>query len=178
LDLNNVATALLLANTYIKAGEPKKALNLLRRQLAASDAANRRRYEIALAATTYKNGNKQRGEKELDSLLRAEPNHPAPLLELVQLFKEDRLWSNISQKVVSWLQESAGDSQTAVSIARGLLSMDDSEAKRAGEDILRTILRDEPGCTQAIGALAILLQSTGRTAEAAVLYERRAASGV
>ncbi len=37
---------------------------------------------------------------------------------------------------------------------------------------MRTVLRDEPGCTRAIGALAILLQSTDRTDEAAILYER------
>ena len=172
LDLNNVGVALLLADTYIRAGEPKKALALLRKQLDTSDASSRRRYQIALAVATYKNGNKQKAEKEFDSLLRAEPNDPTPLLEQVQLLEEDRLWSSVNQKVVSWLTERSGNNQTAVTIARGLLSIGDDQAKKAGEGILRTVLKDDSGCTRALGALAILLQTTGRNSESAILYER------
>lgn len=172
LDLNDVGAALLLANTYIRAGEPKKALTLLRKQLNTGDASSRRRYQIALAVATYKNGNKQQAENEFDSLVSAEPDDPTPLLELVQLLKEDRLWSSVNQKVLSWYREHLEDTDTAVTIARGLLSIDDAQAKNAAEDILRTILKDDPGCTRAMSALAILLQTMGRTGESAILYER------
>jgi len=172
LDSSDVGVALLLANTYIRAGEPDKALTLLRRQLSASDASSRRQYQIALAVATYKNGNKKRAEIEFDSLLSAEPNDPAPLLELVQLLKEDRLWSSINQKVIRWHREHLDETDAAVTVAGGLASIDDAQAKKVAEDILRTILKDDSGCTRAIAALAILLHTAGRTSESAVLYER------
>ena len=172
LDSGDVRVALLLADTYIRAGEPDKALALLRRQLAAGDASDRRQYQIALAVATYKNGNKKRAESEFDSLLSAEPNDPAPLFELVQLLKEDRLWSSISQKVLRWHQGHAHDTEAAAAIARDLASVDDAQARKVAEDILRRILNDDPDCAQAMTALAILLQTTGRTSESAVLYER------
>lgn len=172
LDINDVGAALLLANTYVKVGESKKALALLRKQLNTSDASNRRRYQIALAVAIYKNGNKHRAQSEFDSLLSAEPNDPTPLLELVQLLKDDRLWSSVNEKVLSWHREHLEDTETAVAICRGLQSVDDVQARKAAEDILRTILRDDSGCTRAMAALAILLQTTGRTGESAILYER------
>ena len=172
MDMNDVGAAMLLANTYMKVGESKKALTLLKRQLTTSNASNRRRYQIALAVATYKNGNRQRAENEFDSLLSAEPNDPTPLLELVQLLKDDRLWSSVNQKVLNWRREHLEDTDTAVAIARGLQSVGDAQAKKVAEDILRTILRDDSGCTQAMAALAILLQTTARTSESAILYER------
>jgi tetratricopeptide (TPR) repeat protein len=121
---------------------------------------------------TYKNGNKQRAESEFDSLLSDEPDDPTPLLELVQLLKDDRLWSSVNEKVLSWHREHLEDTETAVAICRGLQSVDDVQARKAAEDILRTILRDDSGSTRAMVALAILLQTTGRTGESAILYER------
>ncbi|MHC4370586.1 MAG: tetratricopeptide repeat protein, partial [Planctomycetota bacterium] len=172
LDVKDAGAALLLADTYIRAGESRKALALLRRQLNVGEPQDRRRYEIATAVAIYSNGNRQKAGSEFDSLLRAEPNDPTPLIEHVKLLKADRLWSNVNQKVVSWYREHPKDSRTAVNIARDLLGIDDAGARKTAEDILRTILRNEPDCARAIGSLAILLQTTGRNTESAVLYER------
>lgn len=172
LDPSDVRVALLLANTYTQTGEPKKAMTLLRRQLSTADAASRRQYEIAMSVALYRNGSKQKAEKDFQSLLQAEPNDPTPLLEYIRLLKEDRQWDRVSQNVIGWHQRHPKDTATTVAIARGLLAVDDSQARKAAEDILRAVLRDDPGCTGAMGALAIMLQTTGRTAEAAILYER------
>jgi tetratricopeptide (TPR) repeat protein len=147
-------------------------VTLLRRQLSTGDASSRRQYQIALAVATYKNGNKKRAESEFESLLSAEPNDPDPLFELVQLLREDRLWSGISQRVLRWHRGHLDNTDAAVTIAKGLASVDDVQARKVAEDILRTILKDDSGCTGAVGALAILLHTTGRTAEAAGLYEQ------
>ena len=88
------------------------------------------------------------------------------------MLKEDRLWSSISQKVLRWHQGHAHDTEAAAAIARDLASVDDAQARKVAEDILRRILNDDPDCAQAMTALAILLQTTGRTSESAVLYER------
>ncbi|UCF14324.1 MAG: tetratricopeptide repeat protein, partial [Phycisphaerales bacterium] len=172
MDPEDVHVALLLARTYRRAGEPKKAITLLGKQLTTVHGPSRRRYAIAMAAAQYENGNNHKAEKDFQSLLQAEPNDPTPLLEYVQLLKEDRLWNKVSREVINWHRERKKDSDVAVSVAGGLLAIDDSQAKNAAEDILRTILRDDSTCTGAMVALAIMLQTTGRTAEAAILYER------
>ncbi len=172
-DPNDVRTTILLANTYTLAGESKRALNLLRRQLKTADTASARLYEIAMAGAQYKDGARQRAAKEFQTLLEADPNDPTPLLEHVRLLKEDRLWSEASRQVLSWHGNHTKDSRVTVAIARGLMAIDDSNAKKVAEEILRAVLRDDAECADAMGALAITLQTTGRSAEAAILYERR-----
>jgi tetratricopeptide (TPR) repeat protein len=171
-DPTDVRTALLLADTYTRAGEPKSAMNLLRKQLNTATGASRRLYELAMAVALYKNGAKQRAEKEFLSLLEAEPNDPTPLLEHVRLLKEDRLWSDVSRQVLSWCQDHKKDSRVAVTVATGLMAIDDSRAKKVAENVLRSVLRDDADCTEAIGALAMTYLISGRTAESAILYER------
>jgi tetratricopeptide (TPR) repeat protein len=171
-DPTDVRTALLLADTYTRAGEPKSAMNLLRKQLNTAAGASRRLYELAMAVALYKNGAKQRAEKEFLSLLEAEPNDPTPLLEHVRLLKEDRLWSDVSRQVLRWCEDHKKDSRVAVTVATGLMAIDDSQAKKVAESVLRAVLRDDADCTEAIGALAITYQISGRTAESAILYER------
>lgn len=172
MDSEDVHVALLLARTYRRAGEHKKAQALLRKQLKIDHEPSRRQYAIEMAAVIYESGNKNRADKEFKVLLQAEPNDPAPLLEYVQLLKRDRLWDKMSREVISWYQEHKKHSGTAVSIAADLLAIDDIQARKAAEDIVRTILRDDPASTQAMVTLAILLQTTGRNAEAAIQYNR------
>lgn len=172
-DPNDVETGILLAGTYIKAGEPKKAADLLRKQLTTCDDSTRRRCTIALACALYKNGNKARAQKELDSLIESEPNDPAPLLARVQLLRDDQLWSELSQKVMDWYQAHPQDKRTVVSAARDLKAIADSQAKKTAEDLLRMVLRDDPDYVEAMGVLAILLlEVPGRSAESADLYQR------
>jgi tetratricopeptide (TPR) repeat protein len=172
-DPNDVETGILLAGTYIKAGEPKKAADLLTKQLTTCDDSTRRRCTIALACALYKNGNKARAQKELDSLIESEPNDPAPLLAHVQLLRDDQLWSALSQKVMDWYQSHPQDKRTVVSAARDLKAIADSQAKKTAEDLLRMVLRDDPDYVEAMSVLAILLlEVPGRSAESADLYQR------
>jgi tetratricopeptide (TPR) repeat protein len=50
--------------------------------------------------------------------------------------------------------------------------MKDSQAKNAAEDILRTILTSNSECIDAMKTLGMLLHTTGRSAEAEMLYQR------
>ncbi|MGD8501502.1 MAG: tetratricopeptide repeat protein, partial [Phycisphaerales bacterium] len=172
LDPNDVEAAVLLANTYIKAGEPKKAEVLLRKQLTTCNVSTRRRYEVALAVALYKNGNKGKAENDLDSLLESEPNDPSPLLAHVQLLRDDQLWNRLSQKVIDWYKKHPADSRTPVTVARDLIAAEDNQAKKAAEDVLRTMLEDNSDCVEALSGLAILLEITGRSEESAELYQR------
>ncbi len=172
-DPTDIEAALLLANMYTKAGEPKKAIDLLKKQVDASDGPGQKWCRIALAVAMYKNGNKARGQKELDALQESDPNDPAPLLASAQLLKDDQLWSALHQKVMDWYQNHPEDSRTVAAVARDLSAAQDSQARKTAEDLLRMVLRNDPDSLEAMNILAILLlQIPGRSGESAELYQR------
>ncbi|MBA7642058.1 Beta-barrel assembly-enhancing protease [subsurface metagenome] len=169
---DDVDIALLLARTYIEIGETEKPVTLLRKQLDMCDASARRRYEIALAVALYKNGNKAEAQKIFDSLYQSAPDDPAPLLAQARLLKDDKLWSQLNQKVVDWCRNHPKDTYTPVAIAADLAATEDSQAKKIAEDLFRRILDRDPNSLPAMNALAMLLQMTGRSAESTPLYQQ------
>ena len=172
LDPSDLGTVVLLANTYITTGEPQKAVILLREQLAACDVSTKRKCNIALAVALYKSGNKAEAQREFDSLLESEPDDPEPLLAQVRLLKDDKDWTVLNEIVVNWYSNHPEDNPTPTSIARDLMLLEDAQARKTAEDILRMILKNDPDYAEAISVLAILLQIGGRDAESATLYER------
>jgi tetratricopeptide (TPR) repeat protein len=172
LDPGDLSVAVLMANTYIKADEPDKAVNLLREQLSVCGVSVRGKCKTALAVALYKSGNKTEAQKEFDSLLESEPNDPGPLLAQVQLLKDDKAWSELSRKVVEWYAKHQQDSRTTVSVARDLMLVEDSQARKTAEDILRMMLKDNSDSIEAMSVLAILFQISGRPGESSTLYQR------
>jgi tetratricopeptide (TPR) repeat protein len=172
LDPNDLDTVVLMADTYIMAGEPKKAVDLLREQLTVCDVSVRRKCNNALAVALYKSGDKTAAQKEFDSLLESEPNDPAPLLAQVQLLKDDKDWGRLCEKVVNWYGKHPRDNNTPVTVARSLMPIEDGQAKKTAEEILRMVIKDNSDSTKAMMDLAILLQISGRSTESAQLYER------
>lgn len=173
MDPNDTDTALLLADTYIEADEPGKAVNLLRERLASySGSADERKVKIALVRALYKNGEKTEFQKELDALLRSEPDDPGPLLAQVLLLKDDKLWNEINQKTADWCRDHPEDSLTPVIIAGELATTEDSQAQKIAEDLLRGVLANHPDSLPAMNALALLLQITGRSEESARFYRQ------
>jgi tetratricopeptide (TPR) repeat protein len=171
-DPNDTDTVVLLANMYVATGETQKAVELLRNHLKVCKDAVRRKCSIALAVALYKNENKGEAQTEFDSLFESEPNDAIPLLTQARLLKDDRLWSQLSQSISSWYQKHPKDITTPVAIARELAVVDNSEAKKIAEDILKMILNQEPNSIEAINVLAILLQATNQPEESAGLYQR------
>jgi tetratricopeptide (TPR) repeat protein len=173
IDPNDTNTILFLADTYIEADEPQKAVELLRGRLAYySGSADERKVRIALFRALYKNGEKAEFQKELDSLLRSDPNDPGPLLALVLLFKEDKLFSEISRRAADWCRDHPEDSLTPVTIAGELATTEDSRAQKIAEDLLRGVLADHPDSLPAMNTLALLLQLTERPTESARFYRQ------
>ena len=172
LEPSDLGIVVLMANTYIKTSEPQKAVSLLREQLAICDVSARRKCNTALAVALYKSGNKAEAQKEFDSLLESEPDDPEPLLAQVQLLKEDKNWIKLNEKVVNWYSNHPEDSRTLTKIARDLMLLEDSQARKTAEDILRIILKNDSEHAEAVSVLAILLQIGGRDAESATLYQR------
>jgi tetratricopeptide (TPR) repeat protein len=172
-DPNYIDAALLLASTYIEVSEPEKAVNLLKKQLVScSGTPDERKVNLVLAVALYKNGNKAEAQKIFDLLYQSAPDDPAPLFAQVGLLKDDKLWSRLNQMVVDWCQNHPEDSRTPITIAGNLAATEDSQAKKIAEDLLRRILANDPNSLPAMNALAMLLQNTDRSEEAAKLYER------
>ncbi len=172
LDPNDVDTAILLANTYISAGESEKAVELLRNQLTLCTDATRRRCNIAFAIALYKTGDKIESQKIFDSLLNSEPNDPAPIFAQARLLKDDKLWSQVNQSAADWFQKHPKDTRTPVAIARELAAVEDTEAKKTAEEILNTVISKDPNCIDAMNILAMHLQLIDRSDQSARLYQQ------
>ncbi|UCG48204.1 MAG: tetratricopeptide repeat protein [Phycisphaerales bacterium] len=171
-DPKDVETGVLLADVYIRAGDPAKAVALLSQQLAVCAEPDRRRCKLALAIALHKEGKKADAQKELDSLRRSDPNDPGPLLTEVSLLRDDALWDVVAQKTSQWCQIHPEDTKTPVTIAAIIMEDTADEAKKTSEGILRMVLENDSGCVEAMKILGILLQTTGRVKEAAALYEK------
>ena len=170
---NDVNSAVLLANTYIAADEPKKAVELLRTQLVfCSSTLDERKVNIALAQALHKNGNKTDAQKIFDSFYQSEPDDPGPLLAQVRLLRGDKLWSQLNQMVSDWCQNHPNDTRVPIAIAGDLAATEDTQAQKTAEDLLRKILDRDPNSLPAMNTLALLLQITGRSEESARFYRQ------
>jgi len=173
LEPNDADAVVRLANAYLSAGESEKAVNLVKTQLTAFNGTpEERKINIALAIALHKNGNKVEAQKELDSLYQSAPDDPSPLLAQVRLLQDDQLWDQLSQIVLQWSQNHPKNTDTPIAIARYLAAVENNQARKTAEDILRMILENDSDSTEAMSILAMLLQVTGRFAESAAFYQQ------
>jgi tetratricopeptide (TPR) repeat protein len=172
LDPNNADTAVFLAEAYVAAGEYEDAVNLLRRQSAFADTSQQSRIMLILAMALYKSGDKTESEEILKGLSGSEPNDPRPLLAKIRLLRDDKLWDRLRKEVDVWFDEHPSQTTTTIFIADELTGAKDSESIKMAEELLRRVLNRDADSAVAMFRLALLLQSTGRPAEAAPLYQR------
>jgi len=171
-DPNDVDVAVRLAVAYVAAGDPQKAIDLLKNQLRTCPDSARRRCEIALAAALYVANKKVDAEALFNKLNQAEPNDPVPLLTQAQLLSNDKLWDELTRKVADWSRKHPDDTRTPMTIATVLGATQQTEARQIAESIFRAILDRNPKFNAAALSLATLLQTAGRPAEAAQYYQR------
>ena len=179
-DPNNTETTVSLAEGYMAAGQYADAVNLLQKQAALSrvetsasaDDSQQRRIMLALAMALYKNGSKTESQEMLRGLYESEPNDPRPLLAQIRLMRDDKLWDQLRQKVNAWCQEHPGQNSTTLYIVDELARGNNSESIQIAEELLRCVLKREADSSVIMFRLGILLQSSGRPAEAATAYQR------
>ena len=78
----------------------------------------------------------------------------------------------MKNKTFEWYRKNPENSHTLAVIAGNLMSVDSDAAKKIAEEILRTILKNDPRYPEALYSLAILLGMEGRTEEAADIYRK------
>jgi tetratricopeptide (TPR) repeat protein len=180
LDPNDTETTVSLAEGYVAAGQYADAVNLLQKQAALSrvetpasrDDLQQRRIMLALAMALYKNGSKTESEEMLRGLYESDPNDPRALLAQIQLMRDDKLWDKLRQKVTAWCDEHSSQTSTAIYIVDELARVNNSESTQIAEELLRCVLKREADSPVIMFRLGILLQSSGRPAEAAAVYQR------
>ncbi len=173
LNPNDTDAVIQLADTYLAADQSEKAVGLLKTQLArGSSTPDERKISIALAIALHKNDNEQASQEIFDLLYQSDPDDPAPLLAQARLLKDNKRWDQISQMVSNWCRDYPEDVRTPIIIAGTLAAAEDSQPQKIAESILKEVLANDSDCTEAMSVLAMLLQTVGRFAESAELYQR------
>lgn len=169
---NDSDVVVMLAEIYTALGQNQNAIDLLEKQLTRPPLADHRRIGRALAVALYRNGNQAEATDKFNSLYESEPNDPATLITQARLFAEDKLWTQLGQMVTDWYRNHLDDARTPVAIARRITEAEDSQARQTAEAILQAVLSHNPDSVSAMTTLGILLQTDGRSAQAARIYER------
>jgi len=162
-----------LAEMYIASGQCRKGIEVLKCELADSNnICDRKRINTALAAALYKNGDKVEAEREFIRLSQSVPDNPEVFLAEARLLKDDQNWPRLRDRAAARLKGQSADLSVLVTLAGELSATKNREAIKASEDILRMVLEKTPRSVEAMTALAMLLQATGRYNESADFYER------
>jgi tetratricopeptide (TPR) repeat protein len=174
LDPNDTDVAVRLSETYLAAGQPEKAAAFLKTRLTTSsgNASAERNINTALVVALYKSGDKTAAMEKLNSLLSLSPNDLNLFLVQVKLLEDDRLWEQLTKKITEWYRNHPKDTDIVLAVARDLAANENNDAKKAAENIIKTVLQNDAGCAEAMSNLAVLFQITGRSEEAAGLYQR------
>jgi tetratricopeptide (TPR) repeat protein len=173
-DPNDVDVAIQLSSAYVKSERPEQAIQLLQRRIGTLKGTDRRRCEIALAATWYQSGQTDKAMGQFRTLMAAEPNDPVAVLTLAQLLGTSKNWAELRKLMDDWALKHPKDSVTATAVGSLLFSNPQGgpQAREMAEDILRSALQRNPTSAGTLYVLAILLQTSGRNSEAADMNRR------
>lgn len=173
LDPNDVSAAVNLANTYLSVDEIQKALDFLEQKMnSVTELSQKRRLELTYASALYRSGRKDEAQQVFQELSESAPDDSTAFLEQIRLFAEDNLWDKIAQKAMNWYEDHPDNVSALVTVAQNLSARREDGAAETAEKILTAVLEDNENQLQALNSLAILMQSTGRRAEAAEIYQR------
>ena len=161
-----------LADTYVAAGQPSNAVNLLQQQLAKAGQSEQRDIKISLASAKYHSGAKEEALKELDSLFKADPRDVRPLLMQARLFLDDKRWSDLRNKITQWHNSNNQSTSLLLILARDLNATKNNEAHKLAEETINLVLTENPKNLDALQILALIYQSNNRTDELEELYRK------
>jgi tetratricopeptide (TPR) repeat protein len=171
-DPNDLDVIVRLTDAHLQSGRPERALELLEERLPALKGTARRRGDLTLAMTLYRNGDTDRAISLFRTLMQAEPDDPAPLVALAQLPEVTQRCPQLEQFIADWIAGHPGDVTTPTTVAAALVSRRSEQGVRVAESILKSVLERTPESVPALLILADLTVQTGRAEESAAANRR------
>jgi tetratricopeptide (TPR) repeat protein len=171
LSHNESDKQLLLLKADVEATRsPTLAVPTLR--LLAQDYPDDLDVALRLASALYRSGNKSEGQSLIQARMKADPNRPEPVVVWIGLLASDQLWADVTEQMADWTRRHPDDTAVVSTVARSLVVDGEAAALKIAESLLTTAVERHPRSAQAVGSLALLMQTLGRTAEAA-MYNRK-----
>ena len=164
--------ALRLVEAFAMSNQADMAFDLIGRLKSAAPVAEHLRLDIAAAIIHHANGDSERAFELLESLERSNPDDSSVLLAHVALLRDEQRWPVIAEKSTTWCRSHSDDFETPFLVADLLLAVNDRQSRQIAEDLLGVVLNLSPDNTKALHNMALLLQTTARSAEAVSTYER------
>ena len=162
-----------LAGAYLKAGQYDNAISLLNKQLdSAKSTGDRERLNIELAGVLYAGGRISEAEERFGELYEELGGNPSVLSAHARALRNGGKWEQLIGQVTDWYKQYPGEVIAVSKIVEELGASKEVEALKAAERILRAVITVNSESPEFLNALAILLQMTGRSTEAAQLYEK------
>jgi tetratricopeptide (TPR) repeat protein len=171
-DPGDVGTAVQLANAYTAGGQGSSAVEALERLVASCSEGDRKRADIALATGLYANGLAERAKEEFDALYAEYPRDGTLLIGETEALVKSADIKLLNERILHWLGRNPDDTETMLAVAGKLATDDGMAARTIAESLSRQMLLRDADCARAMEMLAMLLQSSGRTNEAAEVYTR------
>jgi tetratricopeptide (TPR) repeat protein len=128
--------------------------------------------EMRLASAQYRSGKQGDGRAILDARMRADPNNWIPVATLASLLASDQHLTEAADQVTNWSVRHPDDAVVVSAVARSLVATGNAEALKVAEKLLNAAVERNPKSVAVVNSLAMLMQSSGRTAEAATLNRR------
>jgi tetratricopeptide (TPR) repeat protein len=169
---NNAKMTMELAKTYVAAGQCDKSITLLQNLLTCCEEKEHRKIKTALAASLYKNGDKDQARHLFDLLYESGPDDSRLFLTETSLLKDDESWDTLSLRSNDWIKNNPNDTHALITLAGNLVATKKQGALDIAEFLLREILRLNPHCLETMNSLAVLLQIRGQYSEATDVYKQ------
>lgn len=161
-----------LINAYIQANDARSALELLGNWKDKIQESDRPRFDLARAAAIWQSGDTVEGQKLFDALYAQRPDDPAILVIHAETLARGQKWPELVDLVSRWFAKRPDRSDIIVNYVETLTGKSPSSVKEAVEPILLKMLEIKPDCVDALAALGVIMQSSGRSTQAQPLYEK------
>ena len=165
--------ALQLADIYLATDMSDEAVALLEPLARSTTDANlRRRCRMELAISLYKSGRKAEAQKMFDALRQSDPSDPRLVAVQMRLSQEEEDWQRVETLATDWCRRQPQTLEPVISMAGLLSDTSDPQARELAERLLRQVLQTQPNDGPSLRLLGLLLQQTGRSAQAVEFYRK------
>ena len=168
-DPEDANLAIYLSSLYVQAGEYEAALKVLENQPSHFDPNTERKINVVRAAAFYKSGDREQARKLYESLSVSYPYDSEIMLAKAHILINEEKWNELSEYADN-CRTNPDDVKSILEIIKAMPVNKNAVAAEISQKILRRMIIADPGSTELINELAVLLQISGNFTEAAQFY--------